>query len=53
LEGGGGVRNKEGRKMNKEAPVHLFIFIDNFYTGNALFNALVPVMSNDEGSSQI
>lgn len=50
---GGGVWNEERKQMNKQAPVHLFIFIDNSHTGNVLFNVLVPVMNNDNGSSQI
>lgn len=44
---------KRRKKISEEAPVHLFIFIDNSYTGNVLFNVLVPVMINDKGSSQI
>lgn len=39
--------------MNKEAPVHVFIFIDNSFTGNVRLNVLVPVMSIDKGSSHI
>jgi hypothetical protein len=39
--------------MNKEAPVRLFIFIDNSFIGNAHLNVLVPVMSIDKGSSHI
>jgi hypothetical protein len=51
---GGGVRNEERRKqISKQAPVHLFIFIDNSYTGTVLFNVHVSVMRNDKGSSQI
>jgi len=39
--------------MNKEAPVRLFIVIDNSFIGNARLNVLVPVMRIDKGSSHI
>jgi hypothetical protein len=39
--------------MKKLAPVHLFIFIDNSYTGNVLFTVRVPLVINDKGPSHI